>query len=140
MTSYYFAGRYSMNPKLQKYRNELHSAIPTSVVTSRWIDCHPDIVGGLERSFNSEELEADPSGCWEFGQHDIEDLESAATVVSFTGEGGKGGRHVEFGYAIATGKRLVIIGRRENIFHCHPNVEQFSSWEEFLNFEIKRSG
>lgn len=32
-------------------------------------------------------------------------------------EQGTGGRHVEFGYALARGKLLTVIGRRSNAFH-----------------------
>jgi hypothetical protein len=42
-----------------------------------------------------------------------------------------GGRHVEFGYGMAKGKRLVLIGERENVFHDHPSVEVYptlSAW------------
>lgn len=44
--------------------------------------------------------------------------------------GGRGGRHVEFGYAMAKGKRLIVVGHRENLFHEHPAVEFFASmWD-----------
>lgn len=134
---YYFAARYSRNPELREYRDQLVAAIPGAVVTSRWIDCHEDIVGGLEQSFTPDALNADPAGCWKFGQHDLEDLSNADAIVSFTGGGGggKGGRHVEHGYAIAAGKRLVVVGPRENIFHCHPATEAFDTWADFLAYE-----
>jgi hypothetical protein len=137
---YYFAARYSRNPELRAYRDDLLTAIPGSVVTSRWIDCHPDIVGGLEQSFTPEALAADPAGCWKFGLHDVEDLANATAIVSFTGNGGggKGGRHIEHGIAMALDfysagpMRLIVVGPRENIFHCHPKTEVYSTWPEFL--------
>lgn len=33
-----------------------------------------------------------------------------------------GGKHVELGIALGLGKRVVALGRRENIFHYHPDV------------------
>lgn len=45
--------------------------------------------------------------------------------------------HVEFGYALALEKRMVIIGLRENIFHTHPMVEHYHTFEEFLEHESK---
>jgi len=39
----------------------------------------------------------------------------------------RGGRHVEFGLALAWGKRLMIVGPRENVFHCLPQVEQYAN-------------
>jgi nucleoside 2-deoxyribosyltransferase len=60
---------------------------------------------------------------------DLGDVDKADIVVSFTHAQGTltkgGGRHVEFGYAYAKGKKLVIIGDRENVFHYLPNVEVF---------------
>lgn len=32
---------------------------------------------------------------------------------------GAGGRHVEYGYALALNKPIVIVGQRENLFHHH---------------------
>lgn len=130
--TYYFASRYSRHPEMREYRDQLVAAIPGAVVTSRWIDCHND---ELDQSYTPEALAADPAGCWKHGKADIEDLDAAATIVSFTGPGGKGGRHIEHGYAIASGHRLVIIGPRENIFHCHPKTEVFATWLEFLGYE-----
>lgn len=40
----------------------------------------------------------------------------------------RGGRHVEFGMALAMDKRLVVVGPRENVFHLLPAVEQFDTW------------
>lgn len=41
----------------------------------------------------------------------------------------RGGRHVEFGMAMALHKRCVIIGARENVFHSHPLIEVCSNVE-----------
>jgi hypothetical protein len=133
---YYFATRYSRHPEMRDYRAELLAALPDAVVTSRWIDCHE---GELDASFTPEVLGADPAGCWKYGEHDLEDLDEADAIVSFTGPGGKGGRHIEHGYAIAMrGKRLVLVGPRENIFHCHPRTEAYADWAEFLAAEVRR--
>ncbi len=145
---YYFAARYSRHPEMRQYRDELESAIPGTCVLSRWIDCHDD---ELEQSYTPEALNADPAGCWRHGADDIDDLNRADVIVSFTGNGGggKGGRHVEYGYAVALNNlyscgeldlpmRLVVVGPRENIFHCHPATEVFEDWATFLAAEMKR--
>lgn len=131
--SYYFASRYNRHPELRGYRAELLAAIPGASVTSRWIDCHD---GTLETSLTPETLSADPGSAWEYGAHDIEDLEAAHTLVSFTGPGGKGGRHIEHGYAMAAGKRIIIVGPRENVFHCWPAGKVYVTWQAFLAAEI----
>jgi nucleoside 2-deoxyribosyltransferase len=66
---------------------------------------------------------------------DLADLDEADIVLSFTHQKGTltkgGGRHVEFGYSYAKGKKLIIIGERENVFHHLPNVEVYpdlGSW------------
>lgn len=134
MTAYYFAAKYDRNAEMRDKRAELIAAIPDAVVTSRWIDMHG---GSQDEAFTPEYLTANPEACWINGKSDLEDLDRADVVVSFTSDakGGKGGRHVEFGYAMARGKLLVVIGIRENIFHTSPQVEHYASWEEFLDSE-----
>jgi hypothetical protein len=146
-TRYYFASRYSRNAELRGYRDQLTDAIPGAVVTSRWIDQHG---GELEASYTPEVLAADPEGCWKHGQADLEDLANADAIVSFTGNGGggKGGRHIEHGVAIAMhwgteelaggDFRLIVVGPRENIFHCHPATEVYPTWDAFLAAEVAR--
>ncbi len=90
-------------------------------VTSRWIHGRqnsPDLLSAVE---------------------DVEDLTRADCLVSFTErptEGvpwaARGGRHVEFGVAVAMGKRLCVVGPRENIFHHLPRVEVFRSVTELI--------
>jgi hypothetical protein len=38
-----------------------------------------------------------------------------------------GGKHVELGIALALGKQIVVLGRRENIFHYHPCILFFEN-------------
>jgi nucleoside 2-deoxyribosyltransferase len=42
----------------------------------------------------------------------------------------RGGKHVEMGVAVALGKRVLLCGAAENIFHELPDVEQRASWGE----------
>ena len=71
---------------------------------------------------------------------DLEDVLRADCLVSFTEEpaagvawAARGGRHVEFGIALAMGKRLCVVGPRENIFHHLPRVEVFRSLTELID-------
>ncbi len=86
-------------------------------VTSRWIE-------GRRRG------DADLFAAFE----DISDLARADCLVTFTEQpergvpwAARGGRHVEFGLAVATGKRLCIVGPRENVFHHLPSVEVYAT-------------
>jgi hypothetical protein len=89
-------------------------------VTSRWIEGRGE----------GPEAEA---------HEDVADVLRANCVVSFTEEpaagvpwSARGGRHVEFGLALATGKRLCIVGPRENIFHYLPSVEVYATLDDLV--------
>lgn len=148
MSRYYFAARYSRHPEMRTYRDRLVASIPDAVVTSRWIDCHD---GELEASYTPEHLNANPEECWKHGRADLEDVTTSDVLVSFTGRGGggKGGRHIEHGYHLAavdlpldvlrpSRHRIVVVGPRENIFHCHPRTEVFPDFNAFLNHELDK--
>ena len=90
-------------------------------VTSRWIEGRGD----------GPEVAA---------AEDFEDVLRADCLVSFTEEpaagvtwAARGGRHVEFGLALAAGKRLCVVGPRENIFHFLPRVEVYRNTAELID-------
>jgi hypothetical protein len=81
-------------------------------VTSRWIKGHDS---------------TDPAVLARFAQEDIEDVAAADVLMLFTEpniQGTRGGRHVEFGIALALGKRIVLVGvnNAKNIFQHLPEV------------------
>ena len=90
-------------------------------VTSRWIAGRgdaPDRMAAIE---------------------DLDDLARANCLVSFTEPpergvawAARGGRHVEFGVALATNKRLCVVGPRENVFHHLPRVETYPTIEDLV--------
>lgn len=139
MTAYYFASRYSRRLELCGYRDELTAARGRrdAVVTSRWLDAHG---GQVLTTAPPSELNADPARWWPYAHADLSDLEAADVLVSFLGPGGKGGRHIEHGYAMGLGRRIVIIGDRENVFHCDPETEHYPTWDAFLANERKGHG
>jgi hypothetical protein len=119
----YLAGRYTSVPEMRERRAQLARLGHT--VTSQWIDHH----GSVPFPLTPETLGA-AAGVADTAWSDVAD---ADTVISFTASGtGKGGRHVEFGMGIALGKRSIVIGEREHVFHALPAVELYSTWEEFL--------
>ena len=67
---------------------------------------------------------------------DLEDVEESDLIVLFTHPRAEpqpgGGRFVEFGYAMALSKKLVVIGPEENVFLTHPDISRYDTWEEFL--------
>jgi len=67
---------------------------------------------------------------------DIQDIDRAEAILLYSEDPTvgvpRGGRHVEFGYALAKGKRLFVIGPKENIFHCVDGVEHFADFNAFI--------
>jgi hypothetical protein len=134
----YLAARYSRHLELQGYAAELREMGHT--ITSRWINgSHQVMLNGealgpeREAMFESDH-ESMESQRREFAQHDWDDLMAADTVISFTEQprkagNSRGGRHVEFGAALAAGKRCIVVAWRENVFHCLPQVEFANTWE-----------
>lgn len=123
----YLASRFSRNDEMRGVRDVLHAM--NYRVTSRWIDLHG---GDQKESAANEVLNSDPASVAHFGEHDLEDIHAADTLISFTGPGGKGGRHVEFGYGLALGMRMIVVGPREHIFHTLPQVEHFADWSHLV--------
>lgn len=119
---FYLAARYTRYPEMQKVRADL--ARLGHVVTSRWIE-------GTDVDKPNHDI----------ANIDTADLEMAECVISFTEmprapvEGAtRGGRHVEFGMALALGKRVIVVGYRENVFHSRAEVEFFETWGACLDF------
>lgn len=71
-----------------------------------------------------------------FALDDIGDIECADVFIAFSepprSTASRGGRHVEFGYAHALGKVIVVVGAPENLFHYLPFVLLYPDWETFL--------
>jgi hypothetical protein len=67
---------------------------------------------------------------------DLEDVRRADALVCYTFLEGTpipgGGRHSEFGMAYAWGKKVYIVGPREQIFHWLPGVTQFDTTEQMI--------
>jgi hypothetical protein len=108
------AARYSRNVEMRGVRDTLEAL--GHEVTSGWID-DPAV-------YDMERLDSDPAGCAAFAAEALADIFAADTLISFTGDGGKGGRHAEFGYALGLRTRhLVVVGPREHVFHTLPDIE-----------------
>ena len=117
----YLAARYSRMEELRGYAAEISAA--GHVVTARWLDGgngipETDVVDGESAAFAVQ---------------DYCDLLSADAVISWTepprvSSTARGGRHVEFGLGLAWGKRCIVVGPLENLFHALPDVEQYDRW------------
>lgn len=134
----YLAARYERREELCRYRDELLAR--GWVVTARWLD------GGHQLSLDARDdgqalIEAQGPKALahraSFAQEDLDDAIQADILISFTENPAtpyrRGGRHVEFGVALAMGALPYIVGPRENIFHSLPQVRQFDTWDECLH-------
>lgn len=109
----YLAARYQEQAAMQACRAEW--ARGGIEVTSRWIDGKHDGVAAEICALD-----------------DFADIDAADALVLWNPReqhgAGRGGRHVELGYAIAKGKRVLLLGDRENVFHSHPTVEVYEDF------------
>jgi nucleoside 2-deoxyribosyltransferase len=113
----YLAALFSRRAEMEQIADRLKAE--GFEITARWVYGGED---GLTRT--------------EIALLDLEDVDQADVVMSFTHPYGTatsgGGRHVEFGYALAKSKRVILIGERENVFHHHPNVATYANIEEWV--------
>jgi hypothetical protein len=136
MKSVYLAARYSRRDELRKYASRLREA--GIIVTSRWLrESGP---------LNTKLGDDTPAFYRRTAIIDLEDIDKADTIVFFSEDPlvgtPRGGRHVEYGYALGTGKRLVVLGGEENIFHYldgtagRPNVIHYPDFQAFVGGEL----
>lgn len=127
----YLAARYSRREELCGYRTQLEACGHT--VTSRWLNGNHQIDDrGLSVEAKANERER-------FACEDRDDVYAANVLIAFTEEprssNSRGGRHVELGMAIGSRKMAVlVVGPRENVFCCLPEVTVFPAFGEALNF------
>ena len=116
--------RYSRREELRSYAEAIESA--GGVVTAGWIYSDSELA----------DLPAElPAATAASARRDLADVLRADLCISFTEEPrsprpGRGGRHVEFGVALAQGLRLAVVGPEEHLFHGLPEVARFESWTE----------
>jgi len=135
----YLASRYTRRLELFGYRASLRSLGFT--VEARWLDGQHQLDNvGIPIGDGGEKLVEggdDPRNAQlraKFAQDDWEDVSGADVVVSFTeaprSSANRGGRHAEFGIALARNARVIVVGFRENIFHWLPRVEFVQTFDE----------
>jgi len=124
--SVYLAARFSRQAEMRKYRDLLEKS--RIWVTATWLDQKGD-----------GELGDHPDQDTKHAVMDLEDVRVADGLVFFSERNlaRRGGRHVEFGYALALGKQVYVVGNRENIFHYTPGVRHFATIEDVIQ-ELKK--
>lgn len=120
----YLAARYSRRVEIATYGERL--AQDGWEITSRWLL-------GNHQAENDDLFPG--SAAEQFAREDLEDLDRAEWFVIFPEQPRepttmRGGAHVEYGYALARGKRIIIVGPRANVFHCLAEVDRVATFEE----------
>lgn len=119
MIRVYLAARFPRRPEMIVCREQL--AKVGIEVTSRWLDTEVSEDDGKKRRENAI--------------MDLEDIDRSDCLIMFSdppGTPNKGGRHTEFGVALALGKQIMIVGEAENVFHSlgEPQIKIVKNWEE----------
>ena len=119
----YLAANYSRHPEMREVRTILEEQ--GFRVTARWINGFHEALEGQPNSRNAT-----------FASEDWEDLHDSNLMIWYATDTpeqrGRGGRHVEFGLALAWGIQIFVIGRKENVFHWLEQVQHFESLDEVL--------
>lgn len=136
----YLASRYSRRVELCGYRDQLTKL--GHDVQARWLNGGHQLSNtGNPIGDNGEKLVEEGGDDAaklraHFANDDWEDVNGAECVINFTepprSDASRGGRHVEFGIALARGVRVIAVGYRENIFHWLPQVEFHDNFESAL--------
>lgn len=114
-------------PAAQDVLNRLHKC--GHEVTSRWITTDKRFHRGVEAYTDAERTA--------IALMDEEDVRQATDGVVLIaeppGQMVPGGKHVETGMALALGRPVYVIGRKENIFHWHPAVHVFADLDALIS-------
>lgn len=130
----YLASSYSRRKEMQSYASDLRLLGHT--ITSRWLYIDGD---AIDHKYNEEGF-ITKENIWSarrYAAGDAVDVMRSDTVIVFpndphTRASNRGGMHFETGLAWALKKRLIIIGVRQNIFHCLEEFEFHENWKAFL--------
>lgn len=130
----YLAAQFHQKDEINEYATQLRAA--GIFVTSSWLD--------EPFAPNTQLGEVNETTRREYAQRDLLDIDEANLLVFFsipdTQLFRRGGRHVEFGYALAKNIPILVVGPQENIFHSlDDRVKHFAAWGEALAALINQS-
>jgi nucleoside 2-deoxyribosyltransferase len=129
----YLAGKYRQREFFQRIADQLEWC--GIQVVSQWI---------YETVAKSKEELIGTGHGMDFAERDLVNIDCADMLVLDTWllqqEETQGGMYVEFGYALAQGKRLVVIGPPTNVFTRLADVRRFHDWTSFMEWMYGISG
>jgi nucleoside 2-deoxyribosyltransferase len=120
----YMAAQYQQKEEIKAYADQAQAG--GIEVTSRWL-LEPHAPNAQMAAVTEDDLES-------YAINDLADIDRADMFVFFSLSDQtpfkRGGRHVEFGYALAKSKPILVVGPKENIFHClHDRVRHVETWK-----------
>lgn len=130
---FYLAARYSRLEEMRGYATDL-AQLGLGTAELAWLS-------GTHEWDGSQQPGEELARAQRFALDDLADLAKAQVVVVFTEEPGaggrnRGGRHVEYGLALANAlarpkrQHVVIVGPAENVFHTLPMIPRFATWQD----------
>jgi nucleoside 2-deoxyribosyltransferase len=120
----YLAARYTRKDEIREYAKRLAAA--GHIISATWFD-EPHAGEATMDEVGDELLRV-------YAHRDLAEIRDADAIVFYSEtehtHNRRGGRHVEFGYALGLGKRIIVVGPLENIFHHLPHIEHFADTED----------
>lgn len=127
MLKVYLAGMYSRKESIRVQATFLR--LSGVKVTSSWLE-EPHVPQAQLHDVEEKDLLT-------YATTDLIDIDRADWVVfesmDPTTPTRRGGRHVEFGYALAKGKKILVVGPKENIFHYLPEIQHVEGWVQAID-------
>lgn len=121
MRKIYLAASFSRKKELSKYRLDILDS--GHICTATWL---------FEEAASDTDPIVDDAYRMRCAKNDMLDVWRSNMLISFTGCGGSGGRHVELGLALSRGIKCLAVGPREHIFHYLDRVTFFDDWSACL--------
>jgi hypothetical protein len=136
---FYLAARYSRREELCRYRTQLDHIFKAIGwrVQSRWLAGEHQWDGAAVEAARAYESGKEHPDAVRFALDDWEDVQGSDIVIVFTEppraeNSSRGGRHVELGLALAWGKKVLVVGHKENVFCLLPQVEFCPTWSDVV--------
>lgn len=122
----YLASTYSRRLEMEGYAANLRSL--GHEVTSHW---HT----GVHETRPNIDAEHTRQAAARWAAEDLRDIAGADTLILTAERDGyrRGGCMTEFGYALARDLSLYVVGPRDNVFACLPQVAHYPDWEALLD-------
>ncbi len=122
----YIAGKFDAKDRLRIERDRI-CALKAGHVISLWLDeetAAPDETRTKGTGLSAEEGRT-------YAKRDLYEIQTADLLILDTFDDNlRGGREVEFGFALATGIPVWVVGPKRNVFH--ELARHFASWPDVL--------